>query len=63
MLFNIYTEPLGEIFKQYGLRYYQYADDTKLYLQYNNGAQGGREHLEFVPEEHNGLDEGKQGEP
>ena len=32
ILFNIYTQPLGEIARKHGLSYHFYADDTTLYF-------------------------------
>ena len=35
ILFNIYTQPLGEIARKYGLNYHFYADDTQLYTYFS----------------------------
>ena len=35
ILFNIYTQPLGEIARRHGLNYHFYADDTQLYTSFS----------------------------
>lgn len=34
LLFTIYTQPLADILREYGLSYHLYADDTQLYLEF-----------------------------
>ena len=37
ILFMIYTIPLGEICRRYGVQYHLHADDTQLYVSFYVG--------------------------
>jgi len=38
LLYTIYTLPLGDLLRQYGISYHLYADDTQLYLAFDPSA-------------------------
>ena len=42
ILFNLYTCPLGQIFKAHGLMYHLYADDSLLYLSFKPNTPGAQ---------------------
>ena len=35
LLFTLYTAPLSDVLKKYGVNYHLYADDTRVYLAFN----------------------------
>ena len=46
VLFNIYTQPLGEIAKKHGLRHLFYADNTQLYISFT--AQNSNNYVQLI---------------
>ena len=38
LLYSLYTSPLADIARSYGLSYHFYADDTQLYLSFDTSS-------------------------
>ena len=38
LLYSLYTSPLGDIARSYGLSYHFYVDDTQLYLSFKTSS-------------------------
>ncbi len=43
IFFTIYTQPLGDIVRKFGLKFHLYADDTQLYLTFDPNTEGDKE--------------------
>ena len=43
LFYTIYTLPLGDLLRQYGISYHLYADDTQLYLAFDPSASNSHE--------------------
>ena len=45
LLFSIYTSPVGQLIKSFGILHQQYADDTQLFISISPAASTAAVHL------------------